>query len=109
MNKLNLTQSTQASTQGKSQKSQYTKKGEVIAPPVTQSLVQKVMPKKAMSPYLCFTSKNLKRIVEENKGLVYKDAVKKCAEIWNLMDENARKEYIDLAAKDQERRENELK
>ena len=107
-NKLNLTQSTQSSTQGKSYKSQYTKKGEVVSPPATQALVQAVKPKKALSSYLCFTTKNVKRIVEENKDFAYKDGIKKCAEIWNAMDDKARKEYTDLAAQDQSRYENEL-
>ena len=88
--KLNLTQSTQSSTQGKSYKSQYSKKGEVVSPPATQALVQAIKPKKAMSSYLCFTGKNVKKIVDENKGYAYKDGIKKCAEIWNAMDEKAR-------------------
>lgn len=56
-----------------------------------------------------FSTKNVKQIVEANEGFAYKDGVKKCAEIWNAMDEAARNEYNDLAAKDVERHEAEVK
>jgi hypothetical protein len=58
------------------------------------------MPKKANTAYLCFTTKNVKRLVEENKGFAYKDGIKKAAEIWNSLDEGARKEYVELSQKD---------
>ena len=100
VNKLNLTQSTQASTQGKAANSQYKKKGEVVSPPTSQPLVEKVKPKRVLTSYLCFTTKNVKKVVEENEGMVYKDGIRKCAEIWNAMDEVARKEYTELSQKD---------
>jgi hypothetical protein len=54
------------------------------------------MPKKAISAYLCFTTANVKKVVE-SEGIPYKDGIKKCAELWNKMDEKARQQYVEAS------------
>ena len=104
--KLNLTQSTAASTQ--ESKSQNTKKkGEVVGPPQKSQEV-KVKPKKPQNAFLCFTSKHVKTLVEK-QGINHQDGFKKCAEMWNKMDEEAKKEWVDASQQDHIRYECEVK
>ena len=50
--------------------------------------VIRAKPKKAMHPYLCYVTQNVKTIKTEE--MAYSDAVKKCAETWNKMDDIAK-------------------
>ena len=64
--------------------------------------VEKVKPKKVLSPYLCFTTTNVKTIVEK-EGITYSQGIKRAAELWNAMDEKAKQPYLKLSAQDQKR------
>jgi hypothetical protein len=67
-----------------------------------------VKPKKALSSYLCFTTKNVKKVVER-EGIAFKDGIKRCAELWNQMDDKAKTEYTEASQQDQIRYECEVK
>ena len=69
--------------------------------------VEKVKPKKVLSPYFCFTTTNVKKIVEK-EGISYTAAVSKAAVLWNEMDEKAKQPYVKMHAQDQERYDREM-
>ena len=80
------------------------KKSKAIAQSI---LVEKVKPKKVLSPYLCFTTANVKTIAEK-ENLPFTQAIKKAAEMWNALNEKAKEPYLKLQAKDQLRYDNEM-
>ena len=58
-----------------------------------------VVPKKPLSAYLYYTSQNV-NAVKEKEGCSHPEAMKKCGEIWNGLDGEAKKKYQDLQEDD---------
>ena len=99
----NMTQSTQSSSQGTQQK----KKGEVISAPSSQDQENAVKPKKVLSAYLFFTTKNVKTIAE-NRKLTYPEAIKAAAKMWNELDSKGKQPYESLSLQDKSRYDREM-
>ena len=74
---------------------------------VQSSSEEKVKPKKVLSPYLCFTTANVKKIAEK-ENLPFTQAIKKAAEMWNALNDKAKEPYLKMQAKDQLRYDNEM-
>lgn len=58
-----------------------------------------VVPKKPLSAYLFYTTKNV-NLLKEKEGCTHPEAMKKCGELWNKLTPEERKEYEDSHEKD---------
>lgn len=66
-----------------------------------------VMPKKAISGYICFTTENLSKI-KEKEGCTHAEAMKKAGQQWSSMTDKEKKKYLDMQAKDVSRYEKQM-
>ena len=74
----------------------------------TKLVPQVVKPKKGMTGYMCWITKFLKTERENDASVSNGECVKKGAAIWNQMDDEAKKEYVDMAKLDEIRHQREL-
>jgi len=65
-------------------------------------------PKRATTAYMCFCAENRAATKANNPTLKPNEMMTKLAELWNALDEDKKKPYLALAAKDKERHAQEL-
>jgi len=69
----------------------------------------KPAPKRPCTPYMYFNKNNRAKIKEENPDKTAKDITKLLAATWKDLSEGEKKQFVDMAAKDKERYQNEMK
>lgn len=58
-----------------------------------------MVPKKPLSAYLFYTQENVNQL-KEKEGCTHPEAMKKCGELWNKLEGDAKKVYEDKHDKD---------